>query len=139
MTSNTGHTCERTCFSFYMAPKFLNKPFALLFYKRNNLHFSLRVHCNRSKKTSQSAKYNSHATRVVYFLYFTRCDVICDLLQYTRTEKCNVFVNTAKAYYRETFNFWRVLSSSCIIQILQQTFPCIFSQEMENIFRVSRQ
>ena len=34
-------------------------------------------------------KNNSHATRlrlVSYFLFFTRCDVICDLLQYTRTE-----------------------------------------------------
>ena len=27
-----------------------------------------------------------------YFLFFTRCDVICDPLQYTRTGKCNLFV-----------------------------------------------
>ena len=29
---------------------------------------------------------------VSYFLFFTLCDVICDLLQYTRTGKCNLFV-----------------------------------------------
>ena len=27
-----------------------------------------------------------------YILVFTHCDVICDLLQYTRTGKCNLFV-----------------------------------------------
>ena len=54
------------------------------------------LYCNRSQKTSQRVKNNSHATRlrlVSYFLFFTRCDVICDLLQYTHTEKCYLFVN----------------------------------------------
>ena len=27
-----------------------------------------------------------------WLLFFTRCDVFCDLLQYTRTEICNLFV-----------------------------------------------
>ena len=53
------------------------------------------MYCNRSQKTSQRVKNNSHDSRlrlVSYVLYFTCCDVICDLLQYTRTEKCNLFV-----------------------------------------------
>ena len=37
-----------------------------------------------------------HITRLrlvsYIFLFFTRCDVICDLLQYTHTEKCYLFV-----------------------------------------------
>ena len=64
-------------------------------YKTNRLHFSGRIYCNRSQKTSQCAKNNSHATRLrllSYFVFFTRCNVICDLLQYTHTEKCNLFV-----------------------------------------------
>ena len=62
-------------------------------------------YCNRSQKTSQAVKKNSDTTRlrlVAYFLFFTRCDVICDLLQNTRTEKCNVFV---KSWWRD-YNDW---------------------------------
>ena len=29
---------------------------------------------------------------MAWLLFFTRCDVFCDLLQYTYTEKCNLFV-----------------------------------------------
>ena len=53
------------------------------------------LYCDRSQKTSQRVKNNSHTTQLhlmLYFLFFTRCDVICDLLQYTRTEKCDLFV-----------------------------------------------
>ena len=58
----------------------------------NRLHFSVCVYCNRSQKTSQRVKNNSHATRLRLssldfvscrtFLFFTitRCDVICDQL-----------------------------------------------------------
>ena len=31
-------------------------------------------------------------SRVAWLLFFTRCDVFCDLLQYTHTEKCNLSV-----------------------------------------------
>ena len=37
-------------------------------------------------------KYETGRSRVVWLLFFTRCDVICDLLQYTHTEKCYLFV-----------------------------------------------
>ena len=86
---------QQTCFSFFMLRKFLNKPFEFSLYKTNRLHFSVRVYCNRSQKTSQRVKNNSHATRlrlVPYFLFFTRCEIICGLLQYTYTEKSNLFV-----------------------------------------------
>ena len=61
---------QQTCFSFFIPPKFFNKPIVFLLYK--------------------TVTNNSHATRlhlVSYFLFFTRCDVIWDPLKYTRTEK----------------------------------------------------
>ena len=67
---------QQTCFSFSMPRKFFNKPFEFLLYKTNILHFPVCVYCNRSQKTSQRVKNNSHATRlriVSYFLFFTRC------------------------------------------------------------------
>ena len=70
-------------------------------YKTNRLHSSLRVHCKRSQKTSQRVKNNCHAStlsRVVLFCFFTRYDVICDLLQYTRTE-CNLFIKYLTILY----------------------------------------
>ena len=79
---------QRTCFFFFHAPKkSFNKPFEFLLYKTNRLDFSVCVYCNRSQKTSQRVKNNSHATRlrlVSYRMFFTRCDeVIYDILQYT--------------------------------------------------------
>ena len=53
------------------------------------------MYCNRSQKTSQRVRNNSHATRlrlVSYFLFFLCCDVIHDPLQYTHMEKCYLFV-----------------------------------------------
>ena len=35
--------------------------------------------------------YDTRRSRVAWLLFFTRCDVFCDLLQYTRTGKCNLF------------------------------------------------
>ena len=40
----------------------------------------------------KNKKYDTRRSRVAGLLFFTRCDVFCDLLQYTRTEKCNLFV-----------------------------------------------
>ena len=63
----------------------------------NRLHFSVRVYCNRSQMTSQRVKNRSHATHLVsYFLFFTRCDVICDLLQYTYTENVIYLLNSER-------------------------------------------
>ena len=55
---------QQTCFSFPMPHKYFNKSFEFLFYKTNRLHFSVCVYCNRSQKTSQRVKNNSHATRL---------------------------------------------------------------------------
>ena len=49
-----------------MPEKPLNKPFEFLLYKTNRLHFSVCVcvYCNKSQKTLQRVKNNSHATRL---------------------------------------------------------------------------
>ena len=49
----------------------------------------------------QRVKNKTSTTRLrlmSYILFFTRCDVICDLLQYTRTGKCNLFVKLMLDY-----------------------------------------
>ena len=69
---------QQTCFSFFMPPKSFNKPFEFLLYKSiwfllyktNRQHFSVCVYCNRSQKTSQRVKNNSHATRFHLVSYF---------------------------------------------------------------------
>ena len=76
---------QQTCFSFVIPPKFFNKPFEFLLYKTNRLHFPVCVYCNRSQKTSQRVKNNSHATRIClvsYFLFF--CLYITDYSTHAR-------------------------------------------------------
>ena len=104
------HTCrcsqihvrsrQQTCFFFSHASKSFNKPFQILLYKTNSLHFTVCVYCDRPQKTSQRVRNNSHATRlclVSYFLFFPRCYVICDLLQCTHTRKNVIYLwNEAK-------------------------------------------
>ena len=86
MASNPRQITSADLFFFFHAP--INH---LSFYCIKQIDYIFPcVYCNRSQKTSQRVKNNSHATRS--FLFFTRCDVICDLLQYTHTEKCNIFV-----------------------------------------------
>ena len=54
------------------------------------------VYCNRSQKTSERIKTTVMQLDFVscrIFLFFARCDVIWDLLQYTPPEKCYLFVN----------------------------------------------
>ena len=58
---------QRTCLSFFIPLKSFNKPFEFLLYETNSLHFSVRVYCNRSQKTSQCVK--SHATRLRLVLF----------------------------------------------------------------------
>ena len=51
---------QRTCFSFFISPKSFNKLFEFLLYKTNRYIFPC-VCTNRSQKTSQRVKNNSHA------------------------------------------------------------------------------
>ena len=72
------------------------------------------VYCNRSQMTSQRVKNNNHVTRlrlVSFFLFFARCDIICDLLQYTHMEKCNLFykykhINSMRDLVRLASRVW---------------------------------
>ena len=63
--------------------------------KTNRLHFPVCVYCNRSQKTSQRVKDNSHATRLRLVSYFF-CSlhaVTSSVIYYsTHTEKCYLFV-----------------------------------------------
>ena len=43
---------------------------------------------------------------MAWLLFFTRCDVFCDLLQYTHTEKCNLFVKYNKNSNDLLKDFW---------------------------------
>ena len=70
MALNPCQITSADLFSFLHAPKFFNKPFEFLLYKTNRLHFSACVFCNRSQKTSQRVKNNSHATRLRLVSYF---------------------------------------------------------------------
>ena len=42
---------------------------------------------------------------MAWLLFFTRCDVFCDLLQYTDTKKCNLFV----LYNKNSNGLWKDL------------------------------
>ena len=65
------------------------------------------IYCNRSQMTSQRIK---NTTMSTWLLFFTRCDVFCDLLLYTlthaRTEKCNLFVLYNKNSNGLLKDFW---------------------------------
>ena len=91
MTSNPRQITSADLFLFFFLPKKSFNKFHLNVYCIKQIR---DVYCNRSQKTSQDVKNNSHATRpclASYFLFFARCDVINDLLQYTNG-KCNLFV-----------------------------------------------
>ena len=101
MTSNPH---QQTYFSFFMPPKSFNKQFEFLLYKTNRLHFSVCAYCNRSQRMSplQHVKKSRHSTSscAVLFVLYTLClcDIICELLQYKRTEKCNLFITVNNTF-----------------------------------------
>ena len=69
-------------FFLHASNKFFDKPFEFLLYKINRLHFSVCVYCDRSQKTSQRVKNNSHAIRlrlVSYFFCSSQADIISDV------------------------------------------------------------
>ena len=96
----------------------------------NKLHICVRVYCNRSQTTLERVKnkkvrhetkstrdeVDTRRSRVARLLFFTRCDDFCDLLQYTRTERCNQCVLHKKGFTE----LWVALYSH-----LQEPFPRI--------------
>ena len=81
---------QQTCFSFFMPQKSFNKPFEFLLYKTNRLHFSVCVYCNRSQKTSQRVKNNSHATRLRLGLFCSLHAVTSSVIYYSTHSRKNV-------------------------------------------------
>ena len=87
MTSNPRHITPVDLFCIFHARKTFNKQFEYLLYKTNRKNFFLVcVSCNRSQKTSQRVKNNSHAARLRLVSY-ANYDVIYDLLQYTHARE----------------------------------------------------
>ena len=74
------------------------------------------VYCNRSQMTSQRVKNKKYDTRrswVAWLLFFTRCDVFGDLLQYTHTENGYLFVLYIKnSYGFKDFGAWKKKNKS---------------------------
>ena len=50
----------------------------------------MRVHCNKSQKTSQCVKNNNYATRVRVSCSFCSLDAVTSSVMITRTGKCNL-------------------------------------------------
>ena len=65
---STSNHVSRLSFKPLKCTKIFNKRFEFLLYKTNRLHFPVRVYYNRSQKTSQCVKNNSHATRLYSML-----------------------------------------------------------------------
>ena len=92
---STSNHIIKLVFLFSYPPNPYNKPFEFLMHETDRLHFPVRANCNRSQKPSQREKNKSHATRlrlVSHFLFFSRCDIICDPLLLYSTHG-NLFVN----------------------------------------------
>ena len=79
------------------------------------------VYCNRSQKTSQRIKNNSHATQLWlvshFFVLYTLWRHLWSITVHTHTEKCNLFVNFKTATGQQTFYYkivsmWNSLDSS---------------------------
>ena len=71
----------------------------------------------------------SHTRRP--FLFFTRCDVFCDLLQYTHTEKCYIFICVFLFCFLSSFDLY-----SFIWGFFQECNKCILlEQELQTVKR----
>ena len=73
----------QTCFSFFMPQKSFKGHLHFYCIKQIDRIFRVHVYCNRSLTPLDFVSCRT-------FLFFTR---IRDLLHYTHTEKCNIFVN----------------------------------------------
>ena len=105
--------CVQGVHSFVIHWKTMNIFWKTMYILENYvyIHFTVCVYCNRSQKTSHRVKNNSYATRLSllsYVLFFTRCDIFCDVLQYTHTEKCYLFVLYNKHSNSLLNGFWGV-------------------------------
>ena len=93
-TERRAITKHLSLLSLSRAAKTITKSY--IHYSTKRLHFSVCVNCNRLQMTSQRVKtkeYGTRRSRVAWLLFFTRCDVFCDLLQYTYNKNSNGLLN----------------------------------------------
>ena len=55
---------------------------------------------------NKKVRHETKSSGITVVLYITRCDVFCDLLQYTHTEKCSLFVLYNKNSNGLLKDFW---------------------------------
>ena len=85
------------------------------YYNINWLHFCVCVcavidHAQMTSQWVKNKKYDTRRSRVAWLLFFTRCDVFCDLLQYTHTEENVIYlfytIKIQTVYWR-IFGEWK--------------------------------
>ena len=108
-------------------------------YLTNILHVSMCVYCNRSQMTSQPVKNQKVQHRPKsseWLLFFTSCDIFCDLLQYTHTGKCKLFVlynKNSNGLFKDIGHekqksadvIWREFDAICVSCIHAYQWKCI--------------
>ena len=107
---------QRTCFSFF---KFFNKVKPLIFYCIKQIDYIFPSVCtvidHRSQKTSQRSACKEQSTvtpldrlrLVSYFLFFTRCDVICDLYYSKHTRENVIYLwNICILHKKDIFRYF---------------------------------
>ena len=82
--------------NYAVLPLLVRKTIKLM-YKTNRLRFPVRVYCNNAQMTPERVKnkkspHSTSSRAVLFSSLHALHDVICVLLQYTRTEKRNLFV-----------------------------------------------
>ena len=63
---------------------------------------------------------------VSYFLFFTRCNIFCDLLQYTH-RKCNLFVRVQNSHHKQSSNIQLFIKYEQLFLPRQSTTSNIFN------------
>ena len=95
---------------------------------RYALHFSM-AHGNFNILYN-NVTHHSTSSRVVLFVLYTRCEVICDLLQYIHTEKCDLFLDFFKVRNIGYLNIGSVILM--IVVILQHSFDVHLYYEIDS-------
>ena len=79
---------------------FINLKFANFFKSNQQIDYNFPCVCtviyHRWRHSVWRTKSTTRDVKVAWMLFFTHCDVFCDILQYTHTQKCYLFVSYNK-------------------------------------------